>query len=176
MKPTRVSLLFAIAVPGIAAAFTVSRLVLASTGSLIAMRAATPLATAVMTGALLWWTLIVRRRLTHIQRAKHEAVQRALGGTSTAFVMHEKPLHPIVAARTLALAFAASRAGAWVFGWYTGIALSYVGHLWVDDVKARMAYAVATSLMAVALAVVAMWLERSCKLPPPPPSAEATPA
>lgn len=176
MKPTRVSLLLAIAVVALAGALTMSRLVLASSGALIAVRSATPIATAVMAGALLWWTIIVRRRLTHVQRAKHEASARSHGVAAAAFVMHEKPLHPLVAARTLALAFAASRVGAWVVGWYLGVALSFSGHLASDDVRLRLAYAITTALLSAMIVATALWLEHSCKLPPPPPGAEATPA
>ncbi len=175
MRPTRKRTLFWIGTIGVLCALTASRLFLATSGSLMPVRPATPIATGVMCMALLWWTLIVRRRLLHIARAKHEAAMRA-AGKSTPFVMHEKPLEPIVAARTVALAFAASRAGAYVCGWYVGVSLSFVGHLDSDDVRLRFVYAVVSALFCLALVIIALWLERSCTLPTPPAAAEASPA
>lgn len=175
MKPTSKRLLFLIGVVGALSAVSVSRLALATSGTLIAVRPATPIAMAVMCGALTWWTVLVRRRLLHIQRAKHEA-QASPGAQTTPFIMRDKPLNPLVAARTVALAFAVSRAGAWVCGWYAGVALSFLGHLGSADVRWRLAYAVTTTVLAAILVVVAVWLERSCKLPPPRPNAEASPA
>ena len=176
MKPTRKRTLLWIGLIGAICALTVSRVFLATSGALMPVRPATPIATGVMCMALFWWTLIVRRRLLHIARAKHDAAMRAKGAQPTPFVMEDKPLDPIVAARTVALAFAASRAGAYVCGWYAGVSLSFIGHLESDDVRLRLLYAIASTLLALALVAIALWLERSCKLPTPPAGAEASPA
>lgn len=163
MKPTRKRLLALIAAFGVLCGVTVSRAYLAASTMLLNVRVTTPVILAVMCLALLWWTILVRRRLLHIARAKHEA--KAPG---TAFVMQEKPLEPIVAARTVALAFAASRAGAYLCGYYAGVALTFLSRLDVDEVRWRLAFAVATSVLALLLVVIALWLERSCQLPQPP--------
>lgn len=176
MSPTRKRTLAWIGIIGVVCALTVSRMFLATSGSLMPVRPATPIAVGVMCMALFWWTLIVRRRLLHIARAKHEAALRASGLKGAAFVMREKPLDPIVAARTVALAFAASRAGAYVCGWYAGVSLSFLGHLGSDDVRLRFVYGMASVLLSLALVAIALWLERSCKLPTPPAGAEASPA
>ncbi len=176
MNPTRKRTLVWIGLIGIVCALTVSRLFLATSGSLMPVRPVTPIAIGVMCMALFWWTLIVRRRLLHIARAKHEAAMRASGLKGAAFVMREKPLDPIIAARTVALAFAASRAGAYVCGWYVGVTLSFIGHLEGDDVRLRFVYAIVAALLSLTLVVIALWLERSCQLPTPPTGAEASPA
>lgn len=176
MKPTSMRLLAVIAFVGLVCALSVGSITLTVSGALMPVRASAPAAVTVMCLALLWWTIIVRRRLVHIARAKHEATTAAHGVPSKPFVMRDKPLEPIVAARTVALAFAASRAGAYVVGWYAGVSVGYFGHLAADDVRLRLAYAGATVISATALVVVAVWLERSCKLPPPPSSVEASPA
>lgn len=163
MTPTRKRLLLLIAVLGLLCGLTASRLYLAMTTMLITIRATTPVVTGVMCAALLWWTILVRRRLLHIQRALHEARK-----DGTPFVMRDKPLEPIVAARTLALAFAASRAGAYVAGFYLGLTLVFLGHWEVADARLRFAFALLTAVFALLLVAVALWLERSCKLPRPP--------
>ena len=175
MKPTTTRLLLTIGIIGLACAVTLGRVVMASSGTLIPVSAGAPISLAVMAAALLWWTVLVRRRLIHVARARHDADTRG-SASATPFVMREKPLHPIVAARTVALAFAASRAGSYVLGWYGGIALTYVTHLDAPDVRWRLGYSVLSGLLAFAIVVIAVWLERSCTLPPTPPDAQATPA
>lgn len=163
MTPTRKRLLFAIAGIGVLCGVTAARAYLSLTTMFLTVRVSTPVAIAVMCSALFWWTLLVRRRLLHIARAKHEAAK-----TGTQFRMQEKPLEPLVAARTVALAFASSRVGAYLCGFYLGVALTYLGHLSVIDVRWSLGLAVATAFFSFLLVVVALWLERSCKLPGPP--------
>lgn len=163
MTPTRKRLLLLIGVLGMLCGLTASRLYLAMTTMLIAVRATTPVVTGVMCAALLWWTILVRRRLVHIQRALHDARK-----DGTPFVMRDRPLEPVVAARTLALAFAASRAGAYVCGFYLGLTVIFIGHWDVTDARLRGFLSLATAVFAFLLVVVALWLERSCKLPRPP--------
>lgn len=163
MTPTRKRLLALIAALGLLCGVTVSRAYLAASTMLLDVRSSTPIILAVMCLALLWWTILIRRRLTHIARAAHEA-----RNDGTPFVMREKPLDPMVAARTVALAFAASRAGSYVCGFYAGVAITFISRLDVDDVRWRLGYAALSALLAFLLVVIALWLERSCKLPKPP--------
>lgn len=163
MTPTRKRLLLAIAGVAALCGITAARAYLSISTMFLTVRVSTPVAMAVMCGALFWWTLLVRRRLLHIARAKHEAAN-----TGTQFRMLEKPLEPLVAARTVALAFAASRVGAYLCGFYLGISITYLGHLAVIDVRWSLGLALATALFSFLLVVVALWLERSCKLPGPP--------
>jgi hypothetical protein len=76
-----------------------------------------------------------------------------------------RPLPPLVAARTAALAMAASRVGALVGGFYAGVA---IGVLPMRDVPAGVGSlwpAVTAAAGGVVLAVLALWLERMCRLP-----------
>lgn len=163
MNPTRMRLLFAIVVAGLLCGVTAARVYLAVTTMLLTVRITTPVAMGIMCSALLWWTLLVRRRLLHVARAKHEAAN-----SGTPFRMEERPLEPLLAARTVALAFAASRVGSYVCGFYVGVAITLFGHFEVMDVRWSFAMAVATAVICLVLVAVALWLERSCKLPKPP--------
>lgn len=94
--------------------------------------------------ALLIWTLLTKPRLQH--KDGH------------------RPLDPIIAARTAALAMAASRTGAIVAGIYFGVALGTYPHRDVPAGALTVWASVATALGAVAVAVVAMWLEHICRI------------
>lgn len=163
MKPTRKRDLALLALFAIFAGATVERAYLSATGKIVPLSVWTPGAVLMMTVALLAWALHVRRRFMHLARARHE--KQAPG---TPFVMKEQPLHPLVAARTVALAFAASRAGALLSGLYAGIAFLLLRHWGTPDVEWRFALAIVTSVLSAVLIVIALWLERMCKLPDPP--------
>jgi len=77
-----------------------------------------------------------------------------------------KPMDPIVAARSAALAMAASRAGALVAGFYAGVLVDLVPRFDVPGVRERGVIAIATVVMAVLLALAGLWLERICRIPP----------
>lgn len=102
--------------------------------------------------ALLFWALLSRPRL--LRKEGH------------------RPMPPLVAARTAALAMAASRTGALVGGFYAGV---LVGVLPYDSPagRERLWSAGAAVLGALALTVVAVWLERLCRLPEDPDEAAA---
>ena len=168
MKPTSVRFLFAIAMLAGVAGVTASRITLAMTSMLLQVRATSPMLIGIMCAGMWWWTLIVRRRMPHLARARHEALR-----DGTPFVMRDRPLEPIVAARTVALAFAASRAGAVVAGYFLGLALTFAERADIEDIRLRLILAVLAAGLATLLAVIAVWLERSCKLPPPPPPGAA---
>ena len=163
MKPTRKRDLLLLALFASFVGATIERAYLSLTGMIVPLSAWTPGAVFMMTVALAIWAVTVRRRLMHLVRARHE--KQAPG---TPFVMKEQPLHPIVAARTVALAFAASRAGALLAGLYAGMAILLLRHWGTPDVEWRFVLAVITSVLSIVLIVVALWLERMCKLPDPP--------
>lgn len=167
MTPTRKRNLLLLALVSVLAGATVERVYLASTGKIVPLSAWTPSAVAVMAIMLLSWALIVRRRLMHLARARHE--KRA---PRTPFVMQDRPLDPITAARTVALAFAASRAGSMLCGLYAGMALQLFSHWGSGDVQWRFLLAVVTAMLSLVLTAIALWLERMCKLPDPPANAQ----
>lgn len=79
-----------------------------------------------------------------------------------------EPMDPLVAARTAALALAASRTGAAFMGLYLGIALFLLTRIHLAAARPRLFEALGVALASVALAVVAVWLERMCQLPKDP--------
>lgn len=71
---------------------------------------------------------------------------------------------PLVAARTAALALAASRTGALIGGFYLGIALGLLGVRDTPTGSASLGAAVASVLACAVLVGAALWLEHLCRL------------
>lgn len=76
-----------------------------------------------------------------------------------------KPLSPFVAARTAALAMAASRTGALVGGFYLGVALELAARLDNAFARERMWLALAAVATSLLVVLAALWLEYICRLP-----------
>lgn len=91
------------------------------------------------------WTLLSRPRL-----------QRRPG---------TKLLPPIVAARTAALAMAASRTGSLVAGFYLGVTLGALPARFTAAGQDTLWAALGTAVGSLLLVVVALWLEHICRLP-----------
>jgi len=78
----------------------------------------------------------------------------------------DRPLDPILAARTLVLAQATAYAGSLLFGWHTGI---FVDQLTLLDVRSSQQPTLdALAMMGggVVMITVGLIVERFCKLPP----------
>lgn len=169
MKPTRKRNLLLLAIMSLLVGATVERVYLASTGRIVPVSPWTPAAVAIMNIGMFLWALTVRRRLMHLARARH--AKRSPG---MPFVMQDRPLDAIAAARTVALAFAASRAGSMLLGLYAGMALLLLPHWGSNDVEWRFALATITAVQSLLLIVLALWLEHMCKLPDPPANAQTS--
>ena len=105
--------------------------------------------------ALLLWTLQVRKHLD-----PKPGIPR---------------IDPLVAARTVALSMAASRTGALVGGFYLGVVAYFVRNVALAPERARVISSGAAAIGAIALMLVALWLEHSCRIPEPPADEEVQP-
>jgi Protein of unknown function (DUF3180) len=75
-----------------------------------------------------------------------------------------EPLPPYVAARTAALALSASRVGAGVAGFYAGVLVSLLDNLDIPAAHDGALTSGASALGGVAMAAVALWIERMCRI------------
>ena len=98
--------------------------------------------------SLLVWTLMTRARLKPGSQAPR--------------------LHPLVAARTAALAMSASRTGSIFFGFYFGVVLSNIAAANSPAASNRIVISIITAVASLFTATIALWLERICRLPQPP--------
>lgn len=105
---------------------------------------------------VLGWALLSRGRLG----SKPASGPAAVGGSAD---VHRR-MPPLVAARTAALALAASRTGALIGGFYLGIALGLIGVSDTPTGSTSMGAAVASVLACAVLVGAALWLESLCRL------------
>ena len=145
MTPTRIRLLAGLAVIAAAVGWGAAMLVDGWSGRVIPVPWLAGATMWFLALALLIWTLLSRPRL-----------QRKPGS---------RPLPPLVAARTAALAMAASRTGSLVAGFYTGIAIGTLPSRMTEAGSVSVAAALTTTLGSLALVAAALWLERTCRLP-----------
>lgn len=145
MRPTPIRLVVALAIVAASLGWSAVFLVHALAGRIIIVPWLAAAAMWLLAGGLLMWTLSMRPRL-----------QRRPGS---------RPVAPILAARTAALAIAASRIGALVAGFYAGAALGLLPSLATASGAQSAWAAVATSVGGVAVTAIALWLERICRLP-----------
>ena len=76
-----------------------------------------------------------------------------------------RPLEPIIAARTAALAMAASRMASWVGGFYIGVLVWNLMRLDTPTGSQRAIVSGLNVAAAVVIAIIALWLESKCRLP-----------
>jgi len=148
MKQTKISTLAVLAILATSVGWSLSQLwptlfgqgMPVSTGSAIAM--------VLVFITLLIWTLMTRARL------KPDATLNRL--------------HPIVAARTAALAMSASRVGSLACGFYVGVLLANVAAEYSSAGTNRIQISTVTAIASLLTAIVAVWLERICQIKEPP--------
>ena len=145
MTPTRLRTLLGIAVLAAAIGWGLVQVIDAWFGRLLPVPWLAAAALWLLAAATLYWTITSRPRL-----------QRRPGA---------KPMPPVVAARTAALAMAASRGGAIVGGFYAGVAVAMVPSIGIPTGSATFWSATAAAVGALALVVAALWLEHVCRLP-----------
>jgi hypothetical protein len=145
MQPTRLRLLAGVGVISAAFGWGVVQIVDAWFGRLVPVPWLAAGALWLVAGAVAYWAFTSRPRLQHRPGAK--------------------PLPPLVAARTAALALAASRIGALVAGFYAGIAAGMTTKLATASGLQIFWAATAAALGGLALVAAALWLEHICRLP-----------
>ena len=145
MTPTRIRLLIGLAVVAAAIGWGAVTLVEGQSGRVIPVPWLAGATMWFLAVALLIWTLLSRPRLL-----------RRPGS---------RPLPPLVAARTAALAMAASRTGSLVAGFYAGIALGTLPSRATEAGGVALGSALVTATGSVALVATALWLEHLCRLP-----------
>lgn len=148
VQQTKVSLLVALAVLATAIGWSLAQLWPTWFGQGLPVRFGSALTMILVFVTLLVWTIMTRARLT--PEAK------------------ERRLHPLVAARTAALAMSASRVGAIAFGFYVGVFLSNA--LATDSTAGsdRIKLSAVTAIASLLTVIVALWLEKICRIKEPP--------
>jgi len=145
MHPTRIRLLVGIGVVCTALGWGLVQVVASWFGRLLPVPWLAAAALWLLAGALAYWTVQARPRLQ--------------GRVGT------KPMEPIVAARSAALAMAASRIGALMSGFYAGVAIGMAGRLGTPSGAQAFWSSALASVGALGMVAAALWLEHSCRVP-----------
>lgn len=145
MTPTRIRVLLGLAAIAAALGWGALTLVEGQSGRVIPVPWLASATMWVLALAILIWALLSRPRL-----------QRQPGA---------RPMPPLVAARTAALAMAASRVGALVGGFYLGVAIGAVGRRTSEAGTDTLYASAAAAVGSLAVVAAALWLERLCRLP-----------
>jgi hypothetical protein len=77
----------------------------------------------------------------------------------------DRPLDPLVAARTVVLAKAAAYGGSLLVGWYAAQALALAPDL-MGERLSRLVLAIVAAVFAVAVAAAGLVVQRWCRVPP----------
>jgi len=91
----------------------------------------------------------IRIRTDDVTAAAHQAANR---------------MPPIIAARTAALAMAASRTGALIGGFYLGISLALLGSVATPTGADSLTAALVAMGAAVSMTIAGVWLESLCRI------------
>ena len=145
MQPTRLRLLVAIALICGALGWGLVQIVSSWLGRLVPVPWLAAAALWLLAGAIAYWTVLARPRIQ--------------GRTGT------KPMEPLVAARSAAMAMAASRIGSLMVGFYGGIAVGMVGRMAAPSAVQTFWASTMAAVGAVGIVAAALWLEQSCRIP-----------
>ena len=156
MKPTRWVPLLAIAAIALAVGWVLIDVVERVAGRILGVPWLAAVALWVLALGVLGWALLSRGRLGERPRRSPAPASQVAAG--------DRRMPPLVAARTAALALAASRTGALIGGFYLGISLGLIGVRDTPTGAASLSAAVACVLACVVLVGAALWLERLCRL------------
>jgi hypothetical protein len=148
MKQTKISTLFVLAILAASVGWSFAQLWPTFFGQGMPVSAGSAIAMILVFISLLIWTLMTRARLKP-------------GATLNR-------LHPIVAARTAALAMSASRVGSLACGFYVGVLLANVAADYSSAATDRIKISAITAVASLLTAIVAVWLERICQITEPP--------
>lgn len=152
MQQTKVTMLAVLAILAAAVGWSFAQLWPTIFGQGMPVATGSAIAMILVFITLLIWTLMTRARLKP--------------GTTL------NRLHPLVAARTAALAMSASRVGALAFGFYVGVFLANIAADYSSAGTDRIRISAITAIASLLTAAVALWLERICRLKEPPTEGE----
>lgn len=155
MRPTRWVPLVAIAAIALAVGWVLVDVVERWAGRILGVPWLAAVGMWVLALGVLGWTLLSRGRLGGPPSGPEAA---GSGGQP------RPSMPPLVAARTAALAMAASRTGALIGGFYLGVALGLLGVRDTPTGSQSLGAAAVSTLGCVVLVGAALWLERLCRL------------
>jgi len=152
MKPTTyrnvLSFIFIAAIFG----FLIPSIYVNITSTYIPVSKNTVIALLLLNLSLLYWIVIFKNRLKDAREKTKDILKR------------KSPPHPLVAARTVALAFAGSRAASLILGFYLGAILNFLPNLVLSPIRSRISVSLAIIALSAVLLGLSLWLEKICRI------------
>jgi hypothetical protein len=140
VTPTSLRLLLTIAVLSAVGGWVLADLVDQLAGRGMPVPWTAPATLAILAVALVFWALGLRRRI------------------------RDGRVDPFVAARTAALAMAASRTGAIATGVYAGFLVWFLGQWYIEASRMRGISSAVAVVAGLCMVAAALWLERICRI------------
>ena len=163
MKPTRWVPLAILAAVGLAAGWIAVDMVERFAGRILVVPSLAAVGLWILAVGILIWAIVSRGSLTD-GPARRPGPGAPAASTAAPSDPNRRRMPPLVAARTAALALAASRTGAVIGGLYLGIALALTSVLGTTTGAASFAAAIAGLLACAVLVGSAVWLESMCRI------------
>ena len=122
------------------------------TATYIPVSSNTVIALLLLNLTLLYWIVIFKNRLKDAREKTQDISKR------------KSPPHPLVAARTVALALAGSRAASLILGFYLGAILNFLPNLDLSPIRSRFSVSLAIIALSAVLLGLSLWLEKICRI------------
>ena len=164
MRPTRVVPLVSLAAIGLAVGWIAVLLVERMAGRILSVPWLAAGALWLLAIAVLVWAVISRPSLVDARERESSRMTPATVTVAPGRRPTRKRMPPLVAARTAALAMAASRTGALIGGFYLGIALALVPVVGTATGAVSLGASIACVVACAVLVAAAVWLESMCRL------------
>ncbi|MFY9331388.1 MAG: DUF3180 domain-containing protein [Candidatus Nanopelagicales bacterium] len=167
MKRTSWVWLISIAIAGVGVGWLLVLVVDAAAGRILDVPLTASIALWVLAIGIVLWAMLSRPRLMTSPRDRPNAGDLARVPSDDAAsggLRDPRRMPPLMAARTAALAMAASRTGALVGGFYAGIALALLSNASTPTGSASLVAALVAIGAAASMTIAAVWLESLCRV------------
>ena len=164
MKPTRIVPLVSLTAVGLAIGWVAVELVDRFAGRILSVPWLAAGTLWLLALAVLAWAVISRPTLVDAHDREESRMRPATVSVSPAQRPQRKRMPPLVAARTAALAMAASRTGAVIGGFYLGISLALIPVVGTVTGASSLGAAASCVVACILLVAAAVWLESMCRL------------
>ena len=167
MRRTSIAWLIAVGLIGIAAGWVLVLAVDSLTGRILGVPVLASIALWALALGVFLWAVVSRPRLGPPRNPREPGTQPAripTGEPRAPGRSHPDRMPPLLAARTAALAMAASRTGALLGGFYLGIAAALLPVVATPSGADSVAAAIIALGACVVLTGAAVWLESMCRL------------
>ncbi|MHC8496949.1 MAG: DUF3180 domain-containing protein [Actinomycetes bacterium] len=164
LRRTSIVWLIVLAMVGLGAGWTLVLTVDAVAGRILGVPLMASIALWVLALGIVMWAVLSRSRLPGAAQSGSDSIRIRTDDATAAAHQAANRMPPIIAARTAALAMAASRTGALIGGFYLGISLALLGSVATPTGADSFTAALVAMGAAVSMTIAGVWLESLCRI------------